>query len=47
MTSVVNIPGKPFEMLAVGNDKKIWHSKEPKNGFETGVSLSQVCLTSN
>jgi WD40 repeat protein len=39
-TSVVNIPGKPFEVYAVGNDRKIWHSKDPKNGFETGVSIS-------
>jgi hypothetical protein len=29
-------------MFAVGNDKKIWHSKEPKNGFETGISLAQI-----
>lgn len=47
LTSVVNISGKPFEMFAVGNDKKIWHSKEPKNGFETGISLSQISLTTN
>ena len=47
MTSTVNIPGKPFEMYAVGNDKKIWHSKEPKNGFDAGISLSQISLTTN
>lgn len=34
MTSVVNIPGKPFEVFVVGNDKKIWHTKDPKNGFD-------------
>lgn len=47
MTSVVNIPGRPYEMYAVGNDRKIWHSKEPKNGFDAGVALSQIVLTSN
>lgn len=46
-TSVVNIPGKPFEMYAVGNDRKIWHSKDNKNGFDAGVQLSQIVLTSN
>jgi hypothetical protein len=44
---VVNIPGKPFEMYAVGNDRKIWHSKDNKNGFDAGVQLSQIVLTSN
>ena len=47
LTSVVNIPGKPFEMYTVGNDKKIWWSKEPKNGFDAGVALSQIALTNN
>lgn len=34
MSCVVNIPGKPYEIFAVGNDKKIWHSKDPKNVFD-------------
>jgi WD40 repeat protein len=47
MTSVVNIPGKQYEFFAVGNDRKIWHSKDNKNGYDAGVSLSQLCLTNN
>lgn len=47
MTCVVNIPGKPFEMFAVGNDKKIWHPKDSKGGFDVGVTLSQIALTNN
>jgi hypothetical protein len=34
-------------MYAVGNDRKIWHSKDNKNGFDAGVQLSQIVLTSN
>lgn len=34
-------------MYTVGNDKKIWWSKEPKNGFDAGVALSQIALTNN
>ena len=44
---MVNLPGRPFESYVVGNDKKIWHSKDPKNGFDAGVVLSQVVLTNN
>ena len=29
-TSVVNIPGKPFDIYAVGSDKNIWNTKDPK-----------------
>ena len=47
MTSVCNIPGKPFEVFAVGNDKRIWQSKLPKDNFDAGVSLSQIALTNN
>ena len=47
LKSVVNIPGQPFEMYTVGNDKKIWYSKEPKNGFDASVALSQIALTNN
>ena len=47
MTSVVNIPGKQYEFFAVGNDKKIWHSKDNKNSYDAGVTLSQICLTNN
>jgi hypothetical protein len=46
-TSVINIPQRPFESYVVGNDRKIWHSKDPKNGFDAGTVLSQVVLTSN
>jgi hypothetical protein len=34
-------------MYAVGNDRKIWHSKDNKNGFDAGVQISQIVLTSN
>mmetsp|Transcript_20483 Transcript_20483/g.19455 ORF Transcript_20483/g.19455 Transcript_20483/m.19455 type:complete len:92 (+) Transcript_20483:1506-1781(+) len=40
MTSLVHIPGKPFEVYVVANDKKIWHSKDNKNGYDAGVVLS-------
>jgi hypothetical protein len=40
LTSAVNIPGKPFEVFVVGNDKKIWNSKDPKNGFDAGSTIS-------
>jgi hypothetical protein len=40
MTSVVNIPGKPYEVFVVGNDKKIWHSKDQTNGYDAGVIIS-------
>ena len=47
MTSVVNIPGKSFEVFVVGNDKKIWHSKDNKNGYEASSIISQICLTAS
>jgi hypothetical protein len=47
MTSVVNIPGRPYEVFVVGNDKKIWHSKDSKAGYDAGVIVSQICLTNN
>ena len=47
MTSLVNIPGKQYEVYVVGNDKRIWHSKDNKNGFDAGVNLSQICLTAS
>lgn len=40
MTCVVNIPGKIYEVYVVGNDKKIWHSKDPKSGFDAGCAIS-------
>lgn len=40
MSSVVNIPGRPYEVFVVGNDKKLWHSKDAKNGFDAGINLS-------
>ncbi len=40
MTCVVNIPGKIYEVYVVGNDKKIWHSKDPKQGFDAGCVIS-------
>jgi hypothetical protein len=46
-TSVVNLPGRPFESFVVGNDKKIWHSKDSKNGFDAGINISQLALTNN
>lgn len=47
MTSVVNIPGKPYEVYVVGSDKKLWHSRDPKAGFEAGLCISQIQLTAN
>ncbi len=47
MTSVVNIPGKPFEVYVVGSDKKIWYSKDNKNGHDAGAIISQICLTAS
>jgi hypothetical protein len=50
MTSVVNVPGKPFEVFVVGNDRKIWHNKDTKdnkNGYDAGVVISQICLTNS
>jgi hypothetical protein len=40
MTSIVNIPGKPYEVYVVGTDRKIWHSKDGKIGFDAGVIVS-------
>ena len=42
LTSVVNIPGKPYEVYAVGSDKQIWHSKDAKNSFQAGTVISQI-----
>jgi hypothetical protein len=39
-TSVVNIPTKPFEVYVVGSDRKIWNSKDNKNGHDAGLVLS-------
>jgi hypothetical protein len=36
-----NLPGRPFESFEVANDKNIWHSKDPKNGFDAGIKISQ------
>ena len=47
MTSVLNITNKPFEAFVVGNDRKIWPTKDAKNGFDAGVAISQICLTQN
>ena len=47
MTSVVNIPGKPGEIFVVGNDRKIWHSRDAKNAFDAGTVISQICLSQN
>jgi hypothetical protein len=47
MTSVVNIPSKPFEVYVVGGDRKIWHSKDNKNGHDAGAVISQLCLTAS
>jgi WD40 repeat protein len=55
MTSVVNIPGRDFEVFAVGNDRKIWkreHGNTAQSGkamtpYDCGVTLSQIVLTSN
>lgn len=40
MTCVQNIPGRPYEVFVVGSDGKLWHSKDPKNGYVSGVTLS-------
>ncbi len=40
LTSVVNVPGKPFEVLTVGSDKKIWYTKTPKEPIDVGIVLS-------
>ena len=40
MTSVVNIPGRSCEVFVVGSDKRIWHSKDNKNGHDAGAALS-------
>lgn len=45
MTSVVNIPGRPYEVFCVGSDKRIWHSKDPKLVFDAGTVISQISLT--
>lgn len=47
LTSVVNIPGRPFEIFVVGNDRRIWHSKDNKSVFDAGLAISQICLTNN
>lgn len=47
MTSVLNIPGRNFEVFVVGSDRKIWHSKDQRNGFDAGVVISQICITNN
>ena len=39
-TCVVNIPNKPYEVFTVGNDKKIWNSKDNKNGHDAGTVVS-------
>lgn len=46
-TSAVTIPGKFCEVYVVGNDKKIWHSKDSANGHDTGSILSQIVMTAN
>ena len=41
------MPGKPFEVLTVGGDKRIWFTKTPKDPIEVGTALSQIALTNN
>jgi hypothetical protein len=43
----MNIPGKKCEVYVVGNDKKIWHNKDSKNGHDAGADITQICLTAN
>ena len=47
LSSLVNIPGKHYETFVVGNDKKIYNTKDIKNFHDAGITLSQICLTNN
>ena len=47
MTSHLNIPGKPYEVYVVGNDKKIWNNKDSKSGHDAGAIISQICMTAS
>ena len=47
VTSVVNVPGRKNEVFCVGNDKKIWNSKQDKNPTVVSDTISQVCTTYN
>jgi len=47
MTGVVNIPGRQHEVYCVGSDGKIWNTNMPKDPYEAGIQISQVCMTHN
>lgn len=47
MTGVVNIPGRQHEVYCVGSDGKIWNTNMPKDPYEAGTQISQVCMTHN
>ena len=44
---MINIPGRQWEAFVVGNDRRIWHTKDSKNSHDAGLTLSQIALTNN
>ena len=46
-TGLCNIPGKKYEILLVGSDKKIYHIGDNKSSCEVGAQVSQVNILHN
>jgi hypothetical protein len=42
LSSVVNVPGKPYEVLAVGNDRMITSNAPTKKGQKDSTEIPSV-----
>lgn len=46
-SGICNIPNKPYEVLAVGSDSKVWHTGEHPKETPSSHAMSQVQLMTN